>query len=356
MTTQKIFNNFGPNWKWASISSTGRARIYTGKPSILGSLIQSPVGARVSRCEAFDAKCPEDGMTPQIWERIDFSNGPAYETDQFGLALCPPPAAPVEQMPGPLPDRGYCSQLECFNAKAVGFNVCDTHRPPQLMAPVMPTQQMPAPAPAPMAPPPTQTRLTTEEAENGKLWDFAKAHENYVLVDALGGVHFRSDVAGLARYAFDVEVDGVTHPIERTRSQPQLAPPEAGKPFVDKFDAQPAQLCNVFDCTAPALPGDLCCKGHATHHSKLAVPLMQPRFDYQPAHPGLRDDGLEPPEAADEVEPDEPHGWFDRVDELEKELAKAKLHARLLLNSYDQHGEAELPLSIYLAIFGEQPE
>jgi hypothetical protein len=86
--------------------------------------------------------------------------------------------------------------------------------------------------------PPTQTRLTTGEAENGKLWDFAKVHESFVQVDVFGGVWFGSDVASVKRYASDVIVDGVTHPIERTRSQPQLAPPEAGKPYVDKFDAQ----------------------------------------------------------------------------------------------------------------------
>lgn len=359
MQTQDIFKAFGANWTWASVDKAGAAWVHTYKPNA-GS---QPKHQQIlnARANAFDTKQPQEERTS--WARTDFSNGPTYNTDEFGIGIpslpgAPPPAPvmPTQQIPAPLPDRGYCSAFECFNEKAVGFNVCEAHRPPQLMAPVMPTDPWSStPAQVPMAPP-TQTRLTTEEAENGKLWDFAKVHENYVLVDALGGVHFSGDVVGVPRYAFDVVVDGVTHPIERTRSQPQLAPPEAGKPFVDKFDAQPAQLCNVFDCTAPALPGDLCCKGHATHHSKLAVPLMQPRFDYQPAHPGLRDDGLEPPEAADEVEPDEPHGWFDRVDELEKELAKAKLHARLLLNSYDQHGEAELPLSIYLAIFGEQPE
>lgn len=347
MQTQDIFKAFGSNWKWASISSTGRARIYTGKPSILGSLIQSPVDELVSRCEAFDVPTPANGIVPQIWERTDFSNGPAYETDKFGVPL------PVD-VPSAPPARGYCNQLECFNEKAVGFNVCETHRPPQLMAPVMPTNPWSStPAQVPMSPPVPQTRLTTEEAENGKLWDFAKAHENHVLVDALGGVSFGSDVVSVPRHAFDVVVDGVTHPIERRRSQPQLAPPEAGKPFSGQVELAMGVRTHLGDGTPME-------HAHPVFSVEKPAPAWptdaQPRFDYQPAHPGLRDDGLEPPEAADEVEPDEPHGWFDRVDELEKELAKAKLHARLLLNSYDQHGEAELRLSIYLAIFGEQPE
>ena len=246
MQTQDIFKAFGSNWKWASISSTGRARIYTGKPTILGSLIQSPVDELVSRCEAFDVPTPANGIVPQIWERTDFSNGPAYETDKFGIPL------PVD-VPSAPPARGYCNQLECFNEKVVGFNVCETHRPPQLMAPVMPTQQMPAPAPAqvPMPPPAPQTRLTPEEAENGKLWDFAKVHENYALVDALGGVHFSSDVVGVPRYAFDVVVDGVTHPIERKRSQPKLAPPEAGKPFSPSNIPPAAPVANPFAVVLP---------------------------------------------------------------------------------------------------------
>jgi hypothetical protein len=32
-----------------------------------------------------------------------------------------------------------------------------------------------------------------------------------------------------------------------------------------------APKCNVFDCPAAALPGDFCCAGHATCHSKLGA-------------------------------------------------------------------------------------
>jgi hypothetical protein len=81
----------------------------------------------------------------------------------------------------------------------------------------------------------TATRLTTDEAENGGLWKFAKAHEQHVTVNCFGVVWFDvSRDGGQPRRATDVMVDGVTHVIERTRSQPQLAPPEAGKPFSEK--------------------------------------------------------------------------------------------------------------------------
>ena len=286
MQTQDIFKAFGSNWKWASISSTGRARIYTGKPAILGSLIQSPVDELVSRCEAFDVPTPANGIVPQIWERTDFSNGPAYETDKFGIPL------PVD-VPSAPPARGYCDKVDCFNEKAVGFNVCEVHRP---------------------AP---QTRLTTEEAENGKLWDFAKVHENYVLVDALGGVHFSSDVVGVPRYAFDVVVDGVTHPIERKRSQPKLAPPEAGKPFSGAEKPWPS-------------------------------PELQKAYQ--------SGESLAPDEDV-KIDEDTSHGWFDRVDELEKELAKAKSNAAHLLKCYQADGNSvALTRLQYMAIFGEQPE
>ena len=290
MTMQKIFNNLGPNWKWASFTSIGTARVHTELPVITddGVLFYNRNAAVTARCEAFDAASPEDGMVPQIWERTNFSNGPDRDTDSFGalIGYVPPPPAPV-----------------------------------------MPTQQMPAPAPAPW-----QTRLTTE---NGKLWDFAKVHENRVTVDALGGVSFGSDVVGVPRYAFDVVVDGVTHPIERKRSQPQLAPPEAGKPFTPAESAQPWST------------------------------NAQPRFDYQPAHPGLRDDGLEPPEDTQiEIDADTAHGWYDRVEELEKKLnrqrrvlKKAKARAHALLSSYQADGNSvALTRLQYMAIFGEQPE
>lgn len=249
MQMQDIFKAFGANWTWASISRTGKARIYTGEPVALASgLIQSPFGEWVSRCEAFDRG---ELDTPVIWKRTDFTNGPSYETDQFGIPL---PVA-VPQMPEATPPRGYCNQLECFNEKAVGFNVCGVHRPPQLMAPAMPTQQMPplAPAPAqvPMVPP-KQTRLTTEEAENGGLWAFANQDEDFVHVNCDGVVWFDLFKDGpKPRRSYAVEVDGVTHPIERTRSQPQLAPPEAGKPFAPSNIPPAAPVVNPFAVVLP---------------------------------------------------------------------------------------------------------
>lgn len=279
MQSQDIFKAFGANWTWASMSPIGVCRVHTKQPTVneLGGLSYARSSGATVRCEAFDRHVGAQVGAAQIWERTDFSNGPAYETDQFGMPL--PVAVPV----------------------------------------------MPAPPPAPMAPPPPSTppRLTTEEAENGGLWAFANQDEDFVHVNCDGVVWFDLFKDGpKPRRSYAVEVDGVTRPIERTRSQPQLAPPEAGKPYVGL-------------------------------HRPIGTPWPT---DVQ-LHPGLRDDGLEPPEDEDvKIDEDTSHGWFDRVDELEKELAKAKLHARLLLNSYDQHGEAELRLSIYLAIFGEQPK
>ena len=268
MQSQDIFKAFGTNWKWASLTVAGTARIHTERPTINdGVVFYNASDLATSRCEAFDSNVP---CAEQIWCRTDFSNGPQYPTDRFGI----PYPAPVAQVP--------------------------------------------------MVPPALQTRLTTDEAENGKLWDFAKVHENYVLVDVLGGVHFSSAVVGVPRYAFDVVVDGVTHSIERTRSQPQLAPPEAGKPFAERV----------------------------------------PEFNVAYPAPGLRVDGLEPDEGKYD-EGDTPDRTYSeaqfanlgaKIQEVENALSKAKDHARLLLNSYDQHGEAELALSIYLAIFGEQPK
>jgi hypothetical protein len=229
MQTQDIFKAFGSNWTWASISKHGNARIYTDRPTVLASeLIQSPFGERVSRCEAFDVPVPEYGMVPQIWERTDFSNGPAYETDQFGIPL---PAA-VPQMPAPPPaPMAIADQL----------------------ATLPPTDTWPSPpAQVPMPPPAPQTRLTTEEAENGRLWDFAKAHENYVSVRLCGDVVFgANNAASMWRMAYDVVVDGVTHEIIRTRSQPQLAPPEAGKPFSPSNIPPAAPVVNPFAVVLP---------------------------------------------------------------------------------------------------------
>jgi len=362
MQTQDIFKAFGCNWKWASVSRTGKARIYTGEPVALASgLIQSPFGERVSRCEAFDRG---ELDTPVIWKRTDFTNGPAYETDKFGIPL---PVA-VPQMPAATPPSGYCSAFECFNEKAVGFNVCEVHRPPQLMAPVMPTQQMPAPAPAPIAPP-KQTRLTTEEAENGGLWAFANQDEDFVHVNCDGVVWFDLFKDGPEpRRSYAVEVDGVTHVIERTRSQPQLAPPEAGKPCSGDEKPWPAQ---------PLVPRPFGNKrpdttGYPLRHAGPIDQFAENVFVWYDevelvggAANHLADAQRQQQAYGATLVGDTPDHTYSeaqfaglgaKIQEVESALSKAKAHARALLNSYDQHGEAELSLSIYLAIFGELPQ
>jgi hypothetical protein len=300
MTTQDIFKKFGSNWKWASISSTGRARIYTAEPTILGSLIQSPVGGRVSCCEAFDNSTNTEVL---IWKRTDFSNGPSYETDKFGIPL--PAAAPQFQQPAALPARGYCTNGDCFNEKAIGWNQCETHRPPL--------------APAPVMPGPAAVTLTTDEAENGGLWAFANHDENYVHVNPFGVVWFDLFKDGpKPRRSYAVEVSGVVNPIERTRSQPQLAPPESGKPYIDAFDAQPR---------APRA---------APWPTDAAGNTFVPSSAYS--------DSLNltaVPEVVDAI----------------AALDKAKAHARHLLKQYNNDdNRQQLTVLQYLAIFGELPQ
>lgn len=211
MLSQDIFKAFGSNWKWASISRSGTARVHTVQPTFAadGVVCYSMKENTVERCPVFNLAL---GCGSHIIDRTDFSNGPQYPTDRFGMSLVPAaPQMPTQQMPAPLPARGYCTAKDCFNEKAVGWNLCETHCPP---------------------PPAPQTRLTTDEAENGELWKFAKANENFVRVYISGDVYFGETDNPPARQATDVVVDGVTHVIERTRSQPELAPPEAGKPYV----------------------------------------------------------------------------------------------------------------------------
>jgi len=311
MQTQDIFNAFGSNWKWASLTVAGTARVHTEQPKIGadGVVFYNASDFVTSRCEAFDTNVP---CAASIWERIDFGNGPQYPTDCFGSPY-PAPAQVLQ----------------------TGF-----YAPPVAGGGVASTSVMGSPAPAPMAPPPTQTRLTTEEAENGGLWDFARAPENYVSVNSFGVVWFNVFKDGPEpRRSYAVEVDGVTHPIERTRSQPQLAPPEAGKPFAE------SDIAKMW--AGPPVP-----------FAERVAPYID-KFDAPDAG-----DPVESLIAESTMSDAETIAGLDaaivkvsvKLVRSKRKLAAAKERARSLLNSYDQHGEAELSLSIYLAIFGEQPK
>ena len=331
MTTQKIFNALGPNWKWASYTSSGTARVHTELPVLTddGVLFYNRNAAVTARCEAYDAVTPEDGMVPQIWERTNFSNGPDRDTDSFGalIGYAPPP-------------------------------------PP----PVMPTQQMPAPAPAPMAPP-KQTRLTTEEAENGGLWAFANQDEDFVHVNCDGVVWFDLFKDGpKPRRSYAVEVDGVTHVIERTRSQPQLAPPEAGKPFsgAEKpwpSPVQPTEHPHVVKIRAEIEVHAAYVGGQFGEYDKgiangleLAIALIHGWGTPDYTHtPGRRlDDGDTPDHAYSEAQF---AGLRAKIQEVENALGKAKRHASALLSSYQADGNSvALTRLQYTAIFGELPK
>lgn len=264
MSNQDVFNGLSSNWLYASMSSMGAVRVHTEKPELL-----PKGGMRFNK----DATCRRTDLDPheinvsftgEIWERSQpLVGAPPYATDGKGVALDQPatcePAVP--QVP-------ECPQPSVF-----------------------------APAPQPMAPPAT-VYITVDQAESGSLWDFANPDENYVTVNTYGAVWFnRHKGAAYDRRSYAVCVNGVTHPIERTRSHPQVSPPEAGKPF-----------------------------------ASLAV-------DY-PA-PGLREDGG-----------DAEHGWTN-------ELEEAKERAQRLFNVYVHDGGNTRPAlneMQYMAIFGELPE
>lgn len=279
MRTQDIFKNFGSNWKWASLTVAGAARIHTEQPKLGadGVVFFNTSDFVTSRCEAFDSNVP---CAASIWERTDFTNGPSYSTDRFGLAACPPPASPV-----------------------------------------------------PMAPAPQAVRITTDEAESGGLWAYARRDENYVSVNTYGVVWFNLFVNGPEpRRSYSVEVTGVTHPIERSRAMPgPVAPPEAGKPFAPAPVAQPVWPTDVDgNAFAPACPD---------YSESLVSEVMST-------------------EAVPDV-----HGWADGVAELEKKLnrqrrvyKKAKLRAQHLLIAEHVGGLPQLTAAQYMAIFGELPQ
>lgn len=198
--SQNIFNGLSADWKWASMASNGVARVHTDKPTISpDNVVLFKLGKRHTALRGeFDVtELPPEGLTPVIVERSTLASPPPYATDGKGVALDQPVSC--EPMAPRVPE---CPQPSAF-----------------------------APAPQPMAPPAT-VYITVDQAEAGGLWDFANPDENYVTVNTYGVVWFnRHKGAAYDRRSYAVHVNGVTHPIERTRSQPQLAPPEAGKPF-----------------------------------------------------------------------------------------------------------------------------
>lgn len=102
--TQDIFKCFGPNWKWASMSSGGIAKVYVERPFFPNPAIdprprKGTLNEHWDYAPAFNEPVPPEGITPRVWERTEFGNGPSYETDKFGQRLsppvaCPPPVAP----------------------------------------------------------------------------------------------------------------------------------------------------------------------------------------------------------------------------------------------------------------------
>lgn len=343
--SQDIFNGLSADWKWASMASNGVARVHTDKPSIsLDNVVLFKLGKHHTALRGeFDATdMPPEGLTPVIVERSALASAPPYATNGKGVAVdMPMPCEPREVISqdvfkhfGPnwtwaSIDRSGQAWLHTYepnevprmndgtqkNVRAPAFDLdrefpqrINVKRSSFLNGPTYNTDEFGiglfepqpigfAPAPQPMAPPAT-VYITVDQAESGRLWDFANPDENYVSVNLFGEVWFNTGSFGAKeRRCYAVLVHGVTHAIERTRSQPQLAPPEAGKPFVS-----------------------------------LAV-------DY-PA-PGLREDGS-----------DESHGWTNELDE-------AKARAQRLLSVYVLDGNNERPAlneMQYMAIFGELPE
>lgn len=109
---QRIFDNFGGNWRWASIDYRGVARVHTFEPTFTASgRIEVPRGKHNSQpCEAFDMV---DAPPSPVWvTRNAWPRGKV--TDRFGIDL-PTGADPVEAadvigscapVPMPPPKRG----------------------------------------------------------------------------------------------------------------------------------------------------------------------------------------------------------------------------------------------------------
>lgn len=247
--SQDIFKGLGPNWKWASLSSGGRARVHTEEPAIReGVLFPNRKGKWSTRADFSEDVPSAGGIDPVYCARTNFSNGPEYPTDSQGSMLVPPTAEALSDAPAALPPR----------------------------------------------------------------------------------------------------------------------------------------KCNVFDCDAPALTDDMCCKGHTTQHSKLQVP------EAGVPDPLLKPSARHPHAAAIRAEIEKHENWGDQVlgfDEYNKGLAngmeialaivelrdpklknfaypkpqdeaieKAKRHARHLLDCFESDNDRQvLTPAVYIAIFGELP-
>lgn len=318
MTMQSIFNKFGSNWTHASIDEGGSAWLHTSDPrsNTAPVLYWQPC----ARCEAFDVtEMPKDKSIVPVWERTDFTNGPSYATDRFGIALHVPAA-------------------------------------------------LPQPAPPPMAPPAAVT-LTTDQAENGELWAFANHDENYVSVNSFGVVWFDLFKDGpKPRRSYAVEVSGAVNPIERVRSQP-VAPAEAGVPFAPApmAPARSLPVCHAHGCFYDAAVGDKFCAEHAA--PKLPVyPIFHPHNVIQYADEiyvwhdesgllggvgySLDDANAQMGRYAESLEAPQVDMSFPSL-----ALNKAKAHARhLLLCCEADNNTQSLTTTQYTAIFGELPQ
>ena len=124
MIDQEIFKGLGSNWKWASISETGVARVHIEKPeSFVGRMFGDPNAVRVPE---FDV---EDMSECLIGQRTDFSNGPDYPTDSAGNALVS--TAELDKLyPSPQPGWIDCTTvrpvLQPLTAVNLLFPNCET--------------------------------------------------------------------------------------------------------------------------------------------------------------------------------------------------------------------------------------
>jgi hypothetical protein len=332
MTTQSIFKGFGSNWKWASRTAGGIARLHTILPTITtdGVLAYNRNRSNCVRCEAFDHReVPQDAACV-IWERTDFANGPDYATDAFGLALYEDEADTPVVVDAVRARRGDCAEDGCENERGVFGQYCQ-------FAPSMPVAPPPPPAP-------TQTRLTTDEAENGMLWAFARSYEDRVHVDSLGGVYFDIEAQGVGagRFAMDVHVDGVISPITRTRSTPHPAP------------AMPVGYAEpIADRNPQALPVE--------EHTALlqAEVIKHANWGHNPEGYSEYDkgiaNGLELAIALiNKRSPNFAHTPMQH--EPAPAVLKAKAHAKHLMRQANVDGSEQLTAVQYMAIFGELPE
>lgn len=126
MNDQKVFNKFGPNWKWASVSSNGSVRVHAVEPAVHkdGTLLYEKGSNKSARTEAFDIDLMPANAPAEIWERTKFDNGPFYDTDAFGMAIpstpqqveAPEAGFPLPSIPQPAApkERPQVNRLENY--------------------------------------------------------------------------------------------------------------------------------------------------------------------------------------------------------------------------------------------------